>query len=150
MSGRYFEEFSVGEEGVSPGVTMTEDGIIEFALRYDPQRFHLSREAAEASPYGGLISSGFHTVALGFRMFFQLGWITETGLGSPGIDELRWTAPVRPGDTIRTKVKVLEKRESKSRSDRGIMRFAFSVLNQRNEEVCTFTTIAFIARKPKQ
>jgi acyl dehydratase len=147
MNGRYFEEFSVGEEVVSPGVTMTEAGIIEFALQYDPQRFHLSREAAEASPYGGLIASGFQTVLMAFRMFFQLGWITETGLGSPGIDELRWTAPVRPGDTLRTKVKILEKRESKSRADRGVVHMGFSVLNQRAEVVCTFTTIAFIMRK---
>lgn len=150
MSGRYFEEFSVGEEGISPGVTMTEASIIDFALSYDPQRFHLSRQAGEASPYGGLIASGFHTVALGFRMFFHLGWITETGFGSPGIDEVRWPAPVRPGDTIHTKVKVLDKRESKSRADRGIVHMGFSVLNQHDEVVCTFTTIAFIARRPQK
>ena len=147
MAGRHYEDFSVGEEAISPSVTLTEAGIIEFALQYDPQRFHISREAAEASPYGGLIASGFHTLVLAFRMFFHLGFITETGLGSPGIDELRWTEPVRPGDTIRTKVSVLEKRESKSRPELGIMKLAFSVLNQRDQVVCTFSTAAFIARR---
>jgi acyl dehydratase len=147
VKGRFFEDFSAGDEFVSPGVTLTEGNIIEFALVYDPQRFHIDREAAERSPYGGLIASGFQTLALGFRMFFHLGVITDTGLGSPGIDDLRWTAPVRPGDTIRTRVVVRDLRESKSRPDRGIVNLAFSVINQRDEQVLTFTTIAMIARR---
>jgi acyl dehydratase len=146
---RYFEDFSVGEEAISPGVTLTEAGIVDFALKYDPQRFHISREAAEQSPYGGLIASGFQTMCLGFRMFYDLGFITETGLGSPGIDELRWPAPVRPGDTLRTKVVIRDKRESKSRPDRGIVHLAFTVVNQRDEAVMTFTTIAFVKRRPE-
>jgi acyl dehydratase len=145
---RYFEDFAVGEATMSPGVTITEASIVDFAFTYDPQRFHISREAAEASPYGGLISSGFQTLAYAFRMFFQVADIYETGFGSPGIDELRWTMPVRPGDTIRTKVTILEKRESKSRPDRGIMNLGFEVYNQKDEVVMTFTTIAFIARRP--
>ena len=145
---RYFEEFKVGDSVVSPGVTLTEAAIIEFALTYDPQRFHIDVEAAAKSPYGGLIASGFHTMCLSFRMFYQMGFIGETGFGSPGIDELRWLQPVRPGDTIRTKVVVRDKRESKSRPDRGIMTLAFTTYNQRDEEVMTYTTIAFVARRP--
>jgi len=145
---RYFEDFSVGEEVISPGYTFTESSIVDFALNYDPQRFHIDREAAAVSPYGGLIASGFHTMVIAFRMFFQMGFITGTGLGSPGIDQLRWTAPVRPGDTIRTKVTIREKRESRSRPEMGVMHLAFAAYNQRDEEVMTFTTIAFIARNP--
>lgn len=145
---RYFEDFNVGESVVSGGVTLTEASIIDFALKYDPQRFHVNTEAAAQSPYGGLIASGFHTMCLAFRAFYQLGFIGDTGLGSPGIDELRWTQPVRPGDTIHTKVTIRDKRESRSRPDRGIMQLAFSVYNQRDEEVMTYTTIAFVMRRP--
>jgi len=144
---RYFEDFTVGESVTTPGVTLTESSIIEFALKYDPQRFHVDTVAAEKSPYGGLIASGFHTMLLAFRNFFNLGLIGETGLGSPGVDELRWTAPVRPGDTIYTKVTIREKRESKSRPDRGIVHLHFAAYNQRNEEVMTFTTVALIKRR---
>ena len=145
---RYFEDFAVDETVTTPGVTLTEAGIVDFALKFDPQRFHIDTVAAENSPYGGLIASGFHTMVLAFRNFFNTGFISETGLGSPGIDELRWTAPVRPGDTIYTKVTIREKRESKSQPDRGIMHLAFAVFNQRDEQVMTFTTIAFLKRKP--
>jgi len=144
---RYYEDFEVGESLISPGVTITEASIIDFAFQYDPQRFHINTEAAAKSPYGGLIASGFQTLACAFRMFFHLGLINETGYGSPGIDELRWTEPVRPGDTIRTKVTVMEKRESRSRAEWGIMRLGFAVYNQKDQEVMTFTTIAFVARK---
>ncbi|MGH7715767.1 MAG: MaoC family dehydratase [Vulcanimicrobiaceae bacterium] len=147
MSSRYYEDFELGEVIVTPGVTLTESSIIDFAFTFDPQRFHIDTEAAEKSPYGGLIASGFQTLTYAFRMFFHLGLINDTGFGSPGIDELRWTEPVRPGDTIRTKVTVLEKRESHSRPDRGIIRLGFNVCNQNDREVMTFTTVAFIARK---
>lgn len=148
MSSRYYEDFELDEVIVTPGITLTEASIIDFAFTYDPQRFHIDTEAAGKSPYGGLIASGFQTLTYAFRLFFHLGLINDTGFGSPGIDELRWTEPVRPGDTIRTKVRVLEKRESRSRADRGIVRLGFSVCNQNDREVMTFTTIAFIARKP--
>ena len=148
IGSRYFEDFETGESLMSPGVTLTEASIIDFAFQYDPQRFHINTEAAKESPYGGLIASGFQTLTYAFRMFFHMALINDTGFGSPGIDELRWTEPVRPGDTIRTKVTILEKRESRSRADRGIMRLGFVVYNQKDQEVMTFTTIAFTARKP--
>jgi acyl dehydratase len=147
MESKYFEDFNVGETMISPGVTLTEASIIDFAFQYDPQRFHINTEDAEKSPYGGLIASGFQTLTYAFRMFIHLGVVNDTSFGSPGIDELRWTEPVRPGDTIRTKVTVLEKRESRSRADRGIVNLRFVVYNQKDQEVMTFTTIAFIARK---
>lgn len=148
MTTRYFDDFNVGDTVMSHGVTVTEAAIIDFALKYDPQRFHIDTEAAAKSPYGGLIASGFQTMCLAFRMFYQMGFITDSGLGSPGLDDLRWLQPVRPGDIIRTKVEVKEKRASRSRPDRGILKMFFTVYNQRDEEVMTYTTVAFILRKP--
>lgn len=145
--GKYFEELEVGEEVVSGGVTLTESAIIDFALKYDPQRFHIDVDAAKDSPFGGLISSGFQTLALGFRLFFNTGFLSDTGLGSPGIQDLRWLQPVRPGDTLHTKVRIGGKRESKSRPDRGIVDLEYTVYNQRNEEVLTMKSVAFVKKK---
>lgn len=149
MAGKYFEEINVGDETVSGGVTVTEAAIIDFALKYDPQRFHVNVDAARESAFGGLIASGFQTLALGFRMFFDAGGIGDKGLGSPGIDELRWTQPVRPNDTLYTKVVIRGKRESKSKPDRGMLDLEYTVYNQRNEVVLTMKSLAFVLRKPK-
>jgi len=146
--GKFFEEIETGDEVVSAGVTVTEAAIIDFALAFDPQRFHIDAEAARESPFGGLIASGFMTMSLGFRMFFNTGLISDTGLGSGGIDELRWLQPVRPGDTLRTKVLIAGKRESKSKPDRGILNLEYTVYNQRNEEVLTMKSMAFVLKRP--
>ena len=99
MSKRYWEDFEVGERFVGPGITLSEAQILEFALMYDPQPFHIDREAAAESPFGGLIASGFQTLAIGFRSFYQTGAINHASIGSPGFDALRWLKPVRPGHT---------------------------------------------------
>ena len=98
---------------------MSEAQILDFALAYDPQPFHLDRTAAEASPYGGLIASGFQTLALAFRMFYQEKVINACSMGSPGMSELRWLGPVRPGDTLRTEAEVLSTRPSRSKAGPG-------------------------------
>ncbi len=90
MSERFFDDFEVGARFVSTGVTISEAQILDFGLRFDPQPFHIDKEAAAASPYGGLIASGFHTLALAFRVFYQANIINHASLGSPGMDELRW------------------------------------------------------------
>jgi acyl dehydratase len=148
VSGRYFEEFRAGEEIVSLGQTLTLDSIIAFGALYDPQSFHIDVEAAKTSPYGGLIASGFQTVAVAFRMFLDTGVLAGTSFGSPAMDELRWLRPVRPGDTLHTIARVVETRPSASKPDRGIVRAAFRVLNQRDEDVLTFSTTVFVARRP--
>ena len=148
MSARYFEDFEIGERFVSPGVTVSESQILDFALAYDPQPFHLDREAAERSPYGGLIASGFQTLALGFRMFYQANVINACSLGSPGMDELRWRAPVRPHDTLHTEAEVVSKRESRSRPDRGTLHMAYEIKNQSGEIVMSFTAIHILAKRP--
>jgi acyl dehydratase len=148
MSGRYFDDFQVGERFRSPGATVTESEIVSYAFAYDPQPFHIDAEAAAESPFGGLIASGMHTLGVGWRMFLQEGLLKACSLGSPGIDELRWTAPVRPGDTIHTEAQVLKTRPSSSRSDRGTLHMGYRMVNQRGETVLTMTIIHILKRAP--
>ena len=143
---RYFDDFQVGERFRSPGVTLTESDIIGFALAYDPQPFHIDAEAAAKSSFGGLIASGLHTLSLGWRMFLDEGVLRACSMGSPGIEELKWTAPVRPGDTLYTEAEVLEMRPSSSKPDRGSLRMGYRVVNQRQETVLTMTIIQILKR----
>ena len=138
MDSRYLDDLSPGQRFKSPGLTLSEAEIIDFAWRYDPQPFHLDANAAAESPYGGLIASGFQSLAICFRLFIQSGLLAESSLGSPGIDELRWLAPVRPGDTLHSEIEVLEARPSKSKPDRGIARLRYHAVNQRGEVVLSF------------
>jgi acyl dehydratase len=133
----HLEDFKVGDAFASPGITLTDAQIIDFALQFDPQPFHVDVTAATAGVFGGLIASGFHTAALTFRLFWQTGVLGEESLGSPGIDELRWLKPVRPGDTLRVVAKVLEVRRSTSKPDRGVVRMTYTTLNQHGEKVMT-------------
>lgn len=138
MDSRYLDDLTPGQRFTSPGLTLTEAEIIDFAWRYDPQPFHLDANAAAESPYGGLIASGFQSLAICFRLFIQSGLLADSSLGSPGIDELRWLAPVRPGDTLHSEIEVLEARPSKSKPDRGIARLKYHAVNQRGEVVLSF------------
>ena len=138
MDSRYLDELTPGQRFTSPGLTLTESEIIDFAWRNDPQPFHLDANAAAESPYGGLIASGFQSLAICFRLFIQSGLFADSSLGSPGIDELRWLAPVRPGDTLHSEIEVLEARPSKSKPDRGIARLKYHAVNQRGEVVLSF------------
>jgi acyl dehydratase len=145
----YFEDFKPGDRFESPGITMTESAIIDFAARFDPQPFHTDRVAAEKSIYGGLIASGIHTVAVTFRLLLQTGALANN-LGSPGFDELRWLRPVRPGDTLRAVGEVVEVRPSASRPDRGTVRFRCTTLNQNDEPVQTVYCNQLLQRRPTQ
>ena len=147
MTGRTFDDFDVGERFVSPGITVSEAQILDFALAYDPQPFHLDKEAAARSPYGGLIASGFQTLAVGFRSFYQAGVINHASIGSPGLDALRWLKPVRPGDTLHTEGEVKSKRASRSKPDRGIVYMDWEVKNQAGEVVMTFTGMHLLRRR---
>ena len=148
VGSQWFEDFEAGQRFVSQGVTFTEASIIGFATRYDPQRFHIDREAAARTHFGGLIASGFQTLGLAFRMFFQLGVLRESGIGAPGIEDLRWTAPVRPGDTVYTEAEVIEVKPSRSKPDRGVVRLLYTARNQRGETVMTLTVPQIVARRP--
>lgn len=148
MSTKFLDDFHVGERFHTPGITLTEAEIIDFAWRYDPQPFHIDATAAAESPYGGLIASGFQSLALCFRLFIQSGVLAQSSMGSPGIDELRWLAPVRPGDTLICEVEVLEVRPSNSKPDRGIARLQYRALNQRGEVVLSFVILHMLLRRP--
>ena len=144
----YFEDFTVGREFRTDGATVTESQILDFALAFDPQPFHMDLEAAKRSMFGSLIASGFHSMALTFRLFAQTRALAACSLGSPGVDELRWLKPVRPGDTLRATVQVVEQRPSGSKPDRGIIRLHWTALNQRSEPVLTMTSMQLVKRRP--
>ncbi len=144
---RFLEDFEVGQRFKTPGMTLPQSEIIDFAMKYDPQPIHMDVTAAEAGPYGGLIASGFQTMLLTFRLFFQRGWFEKSSLGSPGMDELRWLKPVRAGDTIHGVVEVLEVRPSRSKPDRGVLRFRYETYNQHDEMVMSFSAISLLRRR---
>jgi acyl dehydratase len=149
MNTLYLDDLTPGQNFKTPGVTLTEAEIIDFAWRYDPQSFHLDANAAAKSPYGGLIASGFQSLAVCFRLFIQSGVLAESSLGSPGIDELRWLAPVRPGDTLHCEVEVLEVRPSRTKPDRGIARLRYQAVTQRPEVVLSFVVNHLLRRNNK-
>jgi acyl dehydratase len=145
----YFEDFHVGRRFTSRGITLTEAEIIDFAYKYDPQPFHIDKVAAAESHFGGLIASGFHTLSAAFRMIIQENLFTECSMGSPGLDEVRWLRPVYPGDTLCITLEVVEATPSQSRPDRGRIRAAYTVTNQRDEAVMTFTAMQLMKRRPE-
>jgi acyl dehydratase len=146
MRSFYFDDFQLGDRFESLGVTMADSSIIDFAIHFDPQAFHMDKEAAKNSIYGGLIASGIHTVAITFRLLLMTGTLTNN-LGSPGFDELRWLLPVRPDDTLRVVAEVVDTRPSSSRPDRGTVRFYCTTLNQRNETVQTVLCNQILKRR---
>lgn len=143
----HLDDLKVGDRFESGGYTLTEADIIDFALKYDPQPFHIDVEAAKKTPYEGLIASGFQTLALGFRVLYATGWLTSANLGGIGIDELRWLKPVRPGDTLRTATIVKEIVPSRSKPDRGVLKHDVIVTNQRGETVLTAIFIIVAKRR---
>jgi acyl dehydratase len=145
----YFEDFTVGRRFESAGMTLTESQILDFAWAWDPQPFHIDIEAANAGPYGGLISSGFQTMCIAFRLIHATGYLEVASMGSPGIDELRWYKPVRPNDTLQVVGEVLEQKPSASKPDRGVARIRYGVSNQAGEEVMSFITIHMLRKRPE-
>jgi len=143
----YFEDLEIGQVLGSQRKTMTESEIIEFAWQYDPQPFHISVPDAEESHFGGVISSGFQTLAVSFRLAWQANGLQATNLGAGTIDHLHWLKPVRPGDTLRVEMEVLEKRESRSKPDRGFVRFKYTTYNQHDEAVMTMECPQMVRRR---
>lgn len=135
----YFEDFTPGRVMEANGPTVAAEDIIDFARKFDPQYFHVDPEAAKASPFGQLIASGWHTASLCMRMVCDGYLLDAASLGSPGIDELRWTRPVFAGDTLRLKMTVMEQRPSRSRPEQGSVLSRWEVLNQNGEQVMHMT-----------
>jgi acyl dehydratase len=145
---RWFEDFQVGDVSEFGPVTVTAAEIVEFAERYDPQPFHLDADAAAATPYGGLIASGWHTAALYMGMFVRGVLLDSASLGSPGVEELRWLAPVRPGDELRGRSTVADARASSTNPRRGTVFTTHEVVNQDGTVVMTMKARGFFARRP--
>ena len=147
-SPRYFDELREGERFVTGEWTLDEAEIVAFARDFDPQPIHVDAARAADGPYGGLIASGFQTMALGFRLFYELCVINEACIGGPGIDNVRFHRPARPGDTIRAIATVAEARPSHSKPDRGYVRMAYDVRNQRDEPVLSYEIVHILMRRP--
>jgi acyl dehydratase len=144
----YFDDFKPGDRFQSATLLVPEELIVEFGRFYDPQVFHTDPQAAIKTVYGGLIASGLQTIAITFKLFLETGTLAASGLGSPGLDEIRWKAPVRPGDTLNVIAEVLEARVSISKPDRGIVRILYTTLNQRGEAVMTMIGNQILHRRP--
>jgi acyl dehydratase len=144
--GLFFEELEQGARFQSPGVTVTEESVIRFALEWDMQPFHVDKEAAKSSIFGSLISSGLQTILLTYRLYFQLGVLDGTALAGLGIDNVRFRHPVRPGNTIRVNAEVTELRPTRQ-PDRGVIVWNLEAVNQDAEIVLTMTLSALIARR---
>jgi len=144
----YFEDLQVGAETEFGSYDVTRDEVIEFASKYDPQPFHLSDEAAAKTHFGRLAASGWHTAAMTMAVIARrVVDQKQAGLGSPGIDELRWKKPVYPGDTLHVRGTILEKTPSRSRPDMGSFRTQTTVTNQDGDVVMTFISIVLIRRR---
>jgi acyl dehydratase len=148
MMKRYFEDYQPGDVFTGGSVRVSADEIVAFARQYDPQAMHTDEAAAAEGPFGGLIASGWHTAALMMRMFAREFLAPESSIASPGLDELRWLLPVRPGDVLSLRVTILEARPSRSKPDQGIVRSFVEVLNQRGEPVMTLKPISLIRTRP--
>lgn len=145
----YFEDLVVGTEREFGTYEVTRDEVIEFATKYDPQPFHLSDEAAAKTHFGRLAASGWHTAAMTMAVIARKVIEEEqAGLGSPGIDELRWKKPVYPGDTLHVFSEILEKTPSRSRPEIGSFRAQNTVKNQDGDVVMSFQSIVLIRRRP--
>lgn len=146
---RYFEDYETGTVHEFGPVSIAEDKIIEFGRQFDPQVFHTDPQGAKQTVYGGLIASGWHTSGLMMRLFVDHYLSGVASLGSPGVDELRWTQPVRPGDTLSLRVTVSQTTRSRSKPDRGILHSFIEMINQRQEVVMTMKAVNLLLCRQK-
>jgi acyl dehydratase len=145
---KYLEDFAVGQVMEFPPRTVHEDEIIAFARDYDPQPFHLDKEAARQSLFGGLCASGWHTAGLMMRMLVDNMIGKYASMGSPGVDQLRWVKPVFPGDTLHLRGEVVDVKPSRSKPDRGVITSRYEMKNQKGETVLTMQAKGMYARRP--
>lgn len=142
---QYFEDLEIGAVERFGSYPVTREEVIAFASRYDPQAFHLDDEAASHTFFGKVAASGWHTCAMFMAMQVkEMERAGHQGMGSPGLDELRWHKPVYPGDTLSVEREIFEKTRSRSRPELGIFKSKIRVLNQNHEVVMSFVSTAFI------
>ncbi|MGE0154170.1 MAG: MaoC family dehydratase [Reyranellaceae bacterium] len=145
---RYWEDYELGAVYELGSKTMTKEEIVEFAAKYDPQPFHLDEEAAKKSLFGGLAASGWHTCSAVMRLLVDNYICRETSMGSPGLDEIRWLKPVLAGDTISARIRILDKKPSRSRPEMGSISNQYEVHNQKGELVMTMKGVGLFRRRP--
>ena len=145
---RYWDDYEVGQTFDLGSTSFTADEIVDFARQYDPQSFHVDAAAARQSMFGGLIASGWHVTAKLMRLFVDNYVDQRTALGSPGVDEVRWLKPVRPGDTLSASVECASKVPSKSRPEMGIVHEQWRATNQKGELVMTLKGTNMVRRRP--
>lgn len=143
----FFEDFTPGWTGTFGPVTVTKEAIVAFASEFDPQPFHMDEEAAKDTFVGALIASGWHTCSLTMRLIADGFLLDAAAQGAPGIEEVKWLRPVRPGDSLRARIRVVEARVSRNRPEIGLARFETQVLNGRDEAVMTQANWIMIARR---
>jgi acyl dehydratase len=148
ITDRYLDDYVEGDVPDLGTLAVEQDELLAFARQYDPQNFHTDPVAAERTIFRGLIASGWHTAGLMMRLYAREYLTHVASLASPGLDELRWPAPVRPGDVLSVRVTVQSARVSKSKPDRGIVTSFVEVTNQRGETVMTLKPVNIIARRP--
>ena len=148
MPEHYFEDFEPGQVVELGSRTVTEEEIVAFAREYDPQPFHVDPAAAAGSVFGGLIASGWHTGAMWMRLYVDSMLGSTSAQGSPGIEELRWLAPVRPGDSLSGRLTVLEATPSERRPDRGTVRIRGEMVNQDGVTVLSMVSRGHFGRRP--
>lgn len=145
---RFFEDYKMGGTYVCGSFTVTEPEIIAFATQYDPQMMHTNRELAAKGPFGEVIASGWHTVGLTMRLLVE-NFLPHDGLAAPGIDELRWPRPVRPGDTLTLHATVEQVRPSRTKPDRGLVHTLLEVFNQKGELVMSLKPMNLVRIRNK-
>jgi len=143
----YFDDLPVGYVFETASRSLSEDEMIAFAKAYDPQPFHIDAQAAKDTIYGGIIASGFQTLIVAFDLILSANIWTEASMGSPGLDELRWKLPVRPGDTLRVRGRVTASEPSKSRPDRGRTTITYEIINQKDEVVSSYSATQLLKRR---
>ena len=143
----YFEDFSVGQILPLGQVTLDSAAIIEFVTRYDPQSFHIDEKAAQSSPFGGLIASGWHTCAVIMRLMCDAYLLESASIGSPGVEDIRWKKPVRAGDTLTVQVEILETRPSRSKPGQGSILTKVTAVNQHGEMAMTMESWCMLAAR---
>ena len=145
----YWEDLAVGTDKLFGHYDVTREEVLEFATKYDPQPFHLSDEAAARTHFGRIAASGWHTAAMTMRVIVdELSREPQSGLGSPGVDELRWLKPVYPGDRLTVHGLIIDKTPSRSKPELGTIRTNTSVTNQDGVEVMRYTSIVLMQRRP--
>ncbi len=147
MDDLYFEDFAVGQVYETATATLDEDDIVGFGKRYANLPYHTDPQAARDTAFGGLIAPGYQTAALTFGLFVDLGLFRASGMGSPGIDKLRWLKPVRPGDTLHVLAEVIEVSPARDQGGRDAVRFRYDTVNQDGATVMTLTSLHFLKRR---